>query len=102
MDTSLHAYRGLLTGKFKRDKEFSEDPESSRVAWVEADKSRSNQSHPSLQEWAHRETFWQLTDTLTDIATTHGLWYYTTYQYIIDVSMIVPTFCSTVFCKKAH
>ncbi|CAI7994467.1 1-deoxyxylulose-5-phosphate synthase YajO [Geodia barretti] len=62
---------GLLTGKFQRDREISEDPESSRVAWVEADKSRSNQSHPSLQQWADREMFWGLTDTLGDIAVAH-------------------------------
>ena len=68
----ISTYSGLLTGKFKRDMAISEDPESSRVAWVEADTSRSNQSHPSLQEWADKDMFWELTDTLTDIATAHG------------------------------
>jgi aryl-alcohol dehydrogenase-like predicted oxidoreductase len=62
---------GLLTGKFTRGTDVSADPESSRVAWVEADKSRSNQSHPSLQQWADHDTFWQLSDTLTEIAAAH-------------------------------
>ena len=44
------------------------------MAWVEADKiSRSNQSHPSLQQWADNDTFWELCDALSDIATTHGM-----------------------------
>ena len=70
--THTHKHRGLLTGKFQRGQVFSNDEDSSRVAWVEADKSRSNQSHPSLQQWADKEKFWQLSDTLAEIATAHG------------------------------
>ena len=70
--THAHIHSGLLAGKFNRGAHLSDDPESSRVAWVEEDQSRSNQSHPSLQQWADKEMFWQLTDTLTEIAAAHG------------------------------
>ena len=63
--------RGLLTGKFKRGAEH--DPSCSRIAWVEADRnSRTNQSHPSLSHYANNEQFWQLLDTMREIAAAHG------------------------------
>ena len=64
--------RGLLTGKFKRGL-TPRDPTSSRVAWVEADRSsRKNQSHPSFSEYGDKDEFWKLQDTLEAIAKNHG------------------------------
>ncbi len=52
---------------------FPDDPKASRLAWVEADeKSRTNQSHPSLSKYSNNEDFWQLIDALKEIATNHG------------------------------
>lgn len=63
---------GLLSGKFERGV-FPQDPKSSRIAWVEADQqTRTNQSHPSLSQYSNKEEFWQLMDTLKQIATNHG------------------------------
>jgi aryl-alcohol dehydrogenase-like predicted oxidoreductase len=84
---------GLLTGKFKRGMDIPSDSESSRVAWVEADKSRSNQSHPSLQQWADKEMFWQLSDTLTEIAAAHEA---TVPQVAIAWLLHKPTVASVV------
>lgn len=67
----LSLLRGLLTGKFERGVSL-DDPNSSRVAWVEAEQSRTNQSHPSLSKYADKEQFWQLQDTLKQIAEIHG------------------------------
>ena len=63
--------RGLLTGKFKRGDSLG-DPNSSRIAWVEAEQSRTNQSHPSLSNYADKEEFWRLLETMDKIAAAHG------------------------------
>ena len=50
-----------------------EDPSSSRIAWVEADRqSRTNQSHPSLSEYSNNDQYWELIKRMKDIATVHG------------------------------
>ncbi|XP_003382666.2 PREDICTED: uncharacterized protein LOC100631598 [Amphimedon queenslandica] len=62
---------GLLTGKYERGV-VPDDPKSSRIAWVEADKkSRSNQSHPSLTQYADKDEYWELIKAMREIATKH-------------------------------
>ena len=63
---------GLLTGKFKRG-ELPTDSHSSRLAWVEGDRgSRTNQSHPSLSDYADNSQYWGLIEAMKEIATVHG------------------------------
>ena len=69
--SSWIALRGLLTGKFERGV-MPDDPSSSRVAWVVAEQSRTNQSHPSLSMYADKDEFWELLDAMKKIATAHG------------------------------
>ena len=69
--TQTHTCSGLLTGKFSRGETPS--PDSSRLGWVEEKKqSRANQSHPSLSEYAEKESYWQLMDAMKKIANKHG------------------------------
>lgn len=83
---------GLLTGKFKRGEEH--DPASSRLAWVEADRhSRTNQSHPSLSQYTSNEQYWQLLDTMREIAAAHDA---TVVQVAIAWLLHQPTVSSVV------
>ena len=67
----------MLSGKFKRDEAAPE----SRVSWVGEDKAaRTNQSHPSLEEFAS-ESFWKLLETLESIARSHGTYYIGNYIF---------------------
>lgn len=69
---SVFNCRGLLTGKYERGIVPS-DPNSSRIAWVEADKSsRSNQSHPSLTQYADKDEYWELIKAMKEIADKHS------------------------------
>lgn len=62
---------GLLSGKFKRGE--VPDPSGSRIGWVKQDEeNRSNQSHPSLAQYADKESFWCLLDTMQSIAQATG------------------------------
>ena len=49
-----------------------DDPSTSRVAWVGADESRSNQSHPSLRKYGEKAEFWELLEIMENIAQRHG------------------------------
>ena len=63
---------GLLTGKFSRGE--TPAPGTSRLGWVEENKqARSNQSHPSLSEYADKEKYWQLMDAMKKIANKRGM-----------------------------
>ena len=66
---------GLLTGKYSRGE--TPAPGTSRLGWVEENKqSRSNQSHPSLSEYADKEKYWQLMDAMKKIANKRGMYEY--------------------------
>ena len=71
IDGSCCILRGLLTGKFKRGQ--VPDAKDSRIGWVEENKgARINQSHPSLAEYADKESFWALLDTMEKIGSDTG------------------------------
>lgn len=74
--THTHTYhRGLLAGKFERGVK-PDDPNSSRVAWVEADsQSRTNQSHPSLSQYSDDDQYWDLIQKMKEIAASHGIFH---------------------------
>ena len=81
---------GLLTGKYSRGEKPA--PGTSRLGWVEENKqARSNQSHPSLSEYADKEKYWQLVDAMKKIANKRGK---------IASELVFKASSANIFCQE--
>lgn len=66
------SHSGLLSGKFSRGQSLG-DPSSSRAAWVqEKPQTRASQSHADISVFADSDSYWELLETMKDIAVKHG------------------------------
>ena len=64
-------YRGILTGKFKRNS--NPDKSGSRIGFVTSNQSFANQAAPTWSKYDNDEEFWNLMNILEKIAQTHGM-----------------------------
>ena len=63
-------YRGLLTGKFKRDSK--PDESGSRIGFATSQEKLVNQAMPSLNAYTNDDKFWNLMSVMEKIANNQG------------------------------
>ena len=66
----LNYFRGLLTGKFERNK--TPDEKGSRIGFIHKDESKAAQAAPAWSKYNGDDDYWNLMDAMKEIANSHG------------------------------
>lgn len=84
-------HRGVLTGKFTRDK--SPEATGSRIGFIHQDESKAMQAAPAWTKYKDDESYWNLLSVVKDIAQKHGQFSYIFYVFCFKKCTFPLSFC---------